>query len=231
MKVREFTPAAPEKPFGFVAVASGKGIEDLFTNLGADNIVTGGQTMNPSTDDILKAILATPAETVFVLPNNKNIIMAAEQAVKLADRRVCVLQTKTIPQGLTAMMNFDPSADYESNRMNMSKALENVSTGLVTFAARDSDFDGKNIKKGEILGLENGKLAVTDKEVTKAAYKLIKKMITGESSFVTIISGADTDDENTEALTELLQTKFGDRVEIMNVNGGQPVYYYIISVE
>ena len=159
MKVREFTPAAPEKPFGFVAVASGKGIEDLFTNLGADNIVTGGQTMNPSTDDILKAILATPAETVFVLPNNKNIIMAAEQAVKLADRRVCVLQTKTIPQGLTAMMNFDPSADYESNRMNMSKALENVSTGLVTFAARDSDFDGKNIKKGEILGLENGKLA------------------------------------------------------------------------
>lgn len=231
MKVREFTPAAPEKPFGFVAVASGKGIEDLFTNLGADNIVTGGQTMNPSTDDILKAILATPAETVFVLPNNKNIIMAAEQAVKLADRRVCVLQTKTIPQGLTAMMNFDPSADYESNRMNMSKALENVSTGLVTFAARDSDFDGKNIKKGEILGLENGKLSVTDKEVTKAAYKLIKKMITGESSFVTIISGADTDDENTEALTELLQTKFGDRVEIMNVNGGQPVYYYIISVE
>ncbi len=231
MKVREFTPAAPEKPFGFVAVASGKGIEDLFTNLGADNIVTGGQTMNPSTDDILKAILATPAETVFVLPNNKNIIMAAEQAVKLADRRVCVLQTKTIPQGLTAMMNFDPSADYESNRMNMSKAIENVSTGLVTFAARDSDFDGKNIKKGEILGLENGKLAVTDKEVTKAAYKLIKKMITGESSFVTIISGADTDDENTEALTELLQTKFGDRVEIMNVNGGQPVYYYIISVE
>ena len=231
MKVREFTPAAPEKPFGFVAVASGNGIEDLFTNLGADNIVTGGQTMNPSTDDILKAILATPAETVFVLPNNKNIIMAAEQAVKLADRRVCVLQTKTIPQGLTAMMNFDPSADYESNRMNMSKAIENVSTGLVTFAARDSDFDGKNIKKGEILGLENGKLAVTDKEVTKAAYKLIKKMITGESSFVTIISGADTDDENTEALTELLQTKFGDRVEIMNVNGGQPVYYYIISVE
>ena len=157
--------------------------------------------------------------------------MAAEQAVKLADRRVCVLQTKTIPQGLTAMMNFDPSADYESNRMNMSKAIENVSTGLVTFAARDSDFDGKNIKKGEILGLENGKLTVTDKEVTKAAYKLIKKMITGESSFVTIISGADTDDENTEALTELLQTKFGDRVEIMNVNGGQPVYYYIISVE
>lgn len=231
MKVREFTPAAPEKPFGFVAVAAGKGIEDLFANLGADNIVTGGQTMNPSTDDILKAILATPAETVFVLPNNKNIIMAAEQAVKLADRRVCVIQTKTIPQGLTAMMNYDPSADYESNRMNMSKAIENVSTGLITFAARDSDFDGKNIKKGEILGLENGKLAITDKDVTKAAYKLIKKMITNDSSFVTIISGADTDEENTEALTELVQTKFGDRIEIMNVNGGQPVYYYIISVE
>lgn len=231
LKVSEFTPAAPEKPFGFVAVASGKGIEELFLNLGADTIVTGGQTMNPSTDDILKAILATPAETVFVLPNNKNIIMAAEQAVKLADRRVCVLQTKTIPQGLTAMMNFDPDSEYEVNRMNMSKAIGTVSTGLVTFAARDSDFDGKDIKKGEILGLENGKLAVTDRDITKAAYKLVKKMITGDSGFVTIISGADTSDESAQALSELLNTKFGDRLEIMLVKGGQPVYYYIISVE
>lgn len=231
MKVQEFTPAAPEKPYGFVSVSSGSGIEELFRNLGADCIVTGGQTMNPSTDDILQAILATPAETVFVLPNNKNIIMAAEQAVKLADRRVCVLQTKTIPQGMTAMLNFDPEADFESNRLNMSKAIEGVSTGLVTFAARDSDFDGKEIKKGEILGMENGKLAITDKDVTKAAYKLIKKMVSGDTGFITIIYGADVSDESAEALHDLVQNKFGDKAEIMMINGGQPVYYYIISVE
>lgn len=231
MKVQEFTPAAPEKPYGFVAVSSGSGIEELFRNLGADCIVTGGQTMNPSTDDILQAILATPAETVFVLPNNKNIIMAAEQAVKLADRRVCVLQTKTIPQGMTAMLNFDPEADFESNRLNMSKAIEGVSTGLVTFAARDSDFDGREIKKGEILGMENGKLAITDRDVTKAAYKLIKKMVSGDTGFITIIYGADVTDESAEALQDLVQNKFGDKAEIMMINGGQPVYYYIISVE
>lgn len=231
MKEREFTPAAPEKPFGFVAVASGNGIEELFRNLGADSIVTGGQTMNPSTDDILQAILATPAETVFVLPNNKNIIMAAEQAVKLADRRVCVIQTKTIPQGMTAMLNFDPDADFEANRFNMSKAIEGVSTGLVTFAARDSDFDGKDIKKGEILALENGKLALTDKDVTKAAYKLIKKMANGDTGFITVIYGADVSDDNAEALNDLIKNKFGDKAEIMMISGGQPVYYYIISVE
>ncbi len=231
MKEREFTPAAPEKPFGFVAVASGNGIEELFRNLGADSIVTGGQTMNPSTDDILQAILATPAETVFVLPNNKNIIMAAEQAVKLADRRVCVIQTKTIPQGMTAMLNFDPDADFEANRFNMSKAIEGVSTGLVTFAARDSDFDGKDIKKGEILALENGKLALTDKDVTKAAYKLIKKMANGDTGFITVIYGADVSDDNAKALNDLIKNKFGDKAEIMMISGGQPVYYYIISVE
>jgi hypothetical protein len=231
MKIQEFTPAAPEKQFGFVAVASGSGIEETFRSLGADNIVTGGQTMNPSTDDILRAILATPAETVFVLPNNKNIIMAAEQAVKLADRRVCVLQTKTIPQGMTAMLNFDPESDYETNRLNMSKAIEGVSTGLVTFAARDSDFDGKDIKKGEILGLENGKLAITDKDVTKAAYKLAKRMISGDTGFVTIIYGADVTDENAGMLKDLLENKFGDKIEVMMINGGQPIYYYILSVE
>ena len=231
MKVQKFTPAAPENKYGFVAVASGAGVEEMFRNLGVDNIVTGGQTMNPSTDDILQAILATPAETVFVLPNNKNIIMAAEQAVKLADRRVCVLQTKTIPQGMTAMLNFDPEGEFEDNRLNMSKSIENVSTGLVTFAARDSDLDGKEIKKGEILGLENGKLNIIEKDVTKAAYKLIKKMTDSSTGFITIIYGADVTDEGAQALNDLVQNKFGDRCEIMLINGGQPVYYYIISVE
>ena len=228
---QKFTPAEPEKPFGFVAVASGAGIEEMFRNLGADCIVRGGQTMNPSTDDILQAIMAVPAETVFVLPNNKNIIMAAEQAVRLADRKVCVLQSKTIPQGITAMMNFDPDSDFDTNRLNMAKSLDTVSTGMVTFAARDSDIDGHNIKKGEILALDNGKLSFAEKDVNKAAYKLTKKMMNGSTAFINIIYGADTKDKDAEELYERVKSKAGNDVEVMLLNGGQPVYYYIISVE
>ena len=230
VKKQKFTPAAPEKPFGFVSVASGDGIEELFRDLGVDCIVRGGQTMNPSTDDILQAIMATPAETVFVLPNNKNIIMAAEQAVKLADRRVCVLQSRTIPQGITAMMNFDPDADFDTNRLNMSRSLDTVSTGQLTFAARDSDYEGHNIKEGDILALDNGKLAFTERDVTKAAYKLTKKLADGNTAFITLIYGTDVDSKDAEAVHQLVQNKFPN-AEVMLVDGGQPVYYYIISVE
>lgn len=231
VRKQQFTPAVPEKPFGFVAVASGAGIEDLFRNLGADCIVRGGQTMNPSTDDILQAIMAVPAETVFVLPNNKNIIMAAEQAVRLADRKVCVLQSKTIPQGITAMMNYDPDNDFDTNRLNMTKSLDTVSTGLVTFAARDSDFEGKSIKKGEILALDNGKLAFAEKDIHKAAYKLAKRLMNSSSSFINIIYGADIAEKDAEELFEHVKSKAGSNAEVMLINGGQPVYYYIISVE
>ncbi len=229
-KKQRFTPADPEKPFGFVAVASGDGIEALFRDLGADCVVKGGQTMNPSTDDILSAIMGTPAETVFVLPNNKNIIMAAEQAVKLADRRVCVLQSKTIPQGITAMMNFDPDADFDSNRLNMTKSLDSVSTGLVTFAARDSDFEGHSIRQGEILALDNGKLAFTEKDAGKAAYKLVKRLADGNTSFITLYKGADVPEEDAREVCEHVKSKFGN-ADVTLVDGGQPVYYYIISVE
>lgn len=173
---QEFVPVRPEKDFGFVAVAAGHGLEEMFKDLGADCIIKGGQTMNPSTDDILKAIHATPARTVFVLPNNKNIIMAAEQAVNLADRNVCVLPTRTIPQGISALMAFDESDTFTDNRMEMIKAIERVSTGQVTFAARDSEYEGHNIKKGEIMAFNNGKLQFAEKDVNKAAYKLAKKM-------------------------------------------------------
>lgn len=226
-----YSPAAPEKEFGFVAVAAGHGLEAMFTDLGVDVVVKGGQTMNPSTDDILRAILRTPASTVFVLPNNKNIIMAAEQAVKLTDRKVCVLQTRTIPQGIAAMLAFDESLSLSDNRLNMTKALEKVSTGLVTFAARDSEFEGHQIKEGEILALDNGKLSFTERDINKAAYKLTKKLAKGEASYVTLIHGADVTSENAEELQKFMQSKFGDRLEVMLVNGGQPVYYYIISVE
>lgn len=228
---RNVAPVAPEKLFGFVAVAAGDGVEAMFRDLGVDCIVRGGQTMNPSTDDILNAIHATPAETVFVLPNNKNIIMAAEQAIKLADRRVCVLQTRTIPQGISAMLAFDENLDFIENRLNMSKALERVSTGQITFAARDSDYEGHAIKQGEILALENGKLAFTDKDTTKAVLKLARRLTKGDTSFVTLIYGADVTDEAAEATQKLLQSKLSSKIEVILINGGQPVYYYIVSVE
>jgi dihydroxyacetone kinase-like predicted kinase len=228
----ESAPVPIEKKFGFVAVSAGRGITAMFNDAGVDVVVTGGQTMNPSTDDILDAIHATPAEVVFVLPNNKNIIMAAEQAVSLANgRKVCVLQTRTIPQGLSAMMAFDESADLNTNRLAMTKAFEKVATGNVTYAARDSEYEGHQIKKGEIIALANGKLTFTSTDVTKATYKLARKLIKSDSSFVTLIYGSDVTDQNAEYLLSALEKKFGSKIEFLLVNGGQPVYYYIISVE
>ena len=187
--------------------------------------------MNPSTDDILSAIHSVPAKTVFVLPNNKNIIMAAEQAVSLADRRVCVLQTRTIPQGLSAMLAFDPDEAFEENRVNMTKALDSVQTGNITFAARDSDFDGHNIKKGEILAMDNGKLSYVEKDIDKALYKLVKSLTKkSDGSFVTVIYGIDVTDEQAEQARKMLENKFSG-YEINLISGGQPVYYYIVSVE
>lgn len=228
----KYQPVDPQRDFGFVAVAAGEGVRQLFMDLGADSVVSGGQTMNPSTDDILSAIHATPAKTVFVLPNNKNIIMAAEQAIKLADRHVMVLQTKTVPQGLSAMLAFDPGSDGERNYIEMSKTAERVATGQITFAARDSDFDGHKIKEGEILALENGKLAFVEKDVLRAAGKLAKSLIKKQDdcAFVTIIYGADATEAQAKQLQEIIQAKYGD-VEVTLVNGGQPVYYFIISAE
>ena len=227
----KFTPAKPENEYGFVAVAAGGGIEDMFRDLGADCIVKGGQTMNPSTDDILKAILSTPAKTVFVIPNNKNIIMAAEQAVNLADRNVCVIPTRSIPQGIAAMMAFDDTQTFDENRLEMTRAIEGVATGLVTYAARDSDYEGVNIKKGDVLAFNDGKLQLNDKDINKAAYRLVKKMAKGDSSLITVMYGCDVSASKAEELKSQLEAKFDGKAEIMLLNGGQPVYYYIISAE
>lgn len=224
-------PVKPEKDFGFVAVAAGAGIEALFRDLGADNVVRGGQTMNPSTEDILEAIGQTPANNVFVLPNNKNIIMAAEQAVSLADRNVCVLQSRSIPQGITALMNFDPGADFVTNRSNMTDALDRVQSGQITFAVRDSEYDGHKIKQGEILAMDNGKIVFTEKDVTKALVKLTKRLVNSSSSFITVMYGSDVSDEAANAAYEQLRARISDSIDINLVNGSQPVYYYIISVE
>ena len=193
--------------------------------------------MNPSTDDILNAIEATPAKTVLVLPNNKNIILAAEQAVPLADRTVHVLQTRSIPQGVSAMLNYDADADVEKNLIDMMKAAEGVSTGQVTFAARDSDFGGHTIKEGEILALENGKVVFTDTDIRHAAVKLAKSMINArriagkEINFITLIYGEGMDEQDAQAVQEGIRAKTGDGVDITMINGGQPVYYYILSIE
>jgi DAK2 domain fusion protein YloV len=226
-------PAAPEKQFGFVAVANGGGIEAMFTDLGADAIVRGGQTMNPSADDLLRAVYSVPAEIVFILPNNKNIIMAAEQVMKLSEKTICVLRTTSVPQGMSAMMNFDPDSDFDTNRMNMTLAAEKVQSGLVTFAARDSSFSGHDIKAGDILALENGRLSFIDRDVTRAAYKLTRKLIKNlkkNAGFITVMYGAEVTEDKASELENIMRSKLGS-ADINFVRGGQPVYYYIISVE
>lgn len=229
----EFVYAAvdPEREYGFVAVAAGEGLRAVFGDLGVDAVVSGGQTMNPATEDILAAIQSVPAKTVLVLPNNKNIIMAAEQAQKLADRKVLVLPTRTVPQGMTAMLNFDPDAAPEDNAVNMMAAADKVATGLVTYAARDSEFDGKPIKKGEIMALENGKIVATGNDITKMTYRLARSMRKKDTQFITVISGCDVDEAEAERTTELVQAKCGGNIEVSHISGGQPVYYYMISVE
>ncbi len=225
--------AEPENKYGFVAVCAGDGLEELFTDLGADVVVSGGQTMNPSTDDILGAINQTPAKTVFVLPNNKNIIMAAEQAIPLvSDREVRVLQTKTIPQGISAMLCFDESEDADSNQMTMMEAAGAVETGQVTFAARDSEVDGRSVKEGQIMGLLGGKIKYIGDDKEEIAFKTVDKLFRkNEHSLVTLIYGEGVSEDDAASVEKRLSKKYGSDMEISVVNGGQPVYYYIISVE
>lgn len=224
--------AEPIDDFGMVTVAAGEGIKSLFTELGCAYVVSGGQSMNPSTDDIYEAIMATPAKVVFVFPNNKNIIMAAEQTVKMVeDRKVVIVPTRTIPQGVSALLAFDPSADAEENAENMMAAAKLVSTGQITYAARDSEFASKKIRQGDIIGLDNGKLTVTSSSPNKALVKLAKQMIKDDMTTVTIMYGENvSEDEVSEAL-EMLQDRFDDDIDFTVINGGQPVYYYIISIE
>lgn len=226
-----YAPVDPDRAVGFVAVAAGEGIRSLFLDLGADQVVSGGQTMNPSTDDILCAIQATPAKTVFVLPNNKNIIMAAEQAARLADREVFVLQTMTIPQGMSAMLAYEPEAGIQENSSGMTQAIERVKTGLITFAARDSDFDGRSIKKGELLAMENGKLLFTDTNLEKVFLRLTRSLAGKDTSFITVLYGEDIDEQTAAGLEAALRDRLSDDVELSFIPGGQPVYYFIISVE
>ena len=221
----------PEKKYGFVAVAAGDGLKSVFEDLGCDVVVQGGQTMNPSTEDILRAVDATPAEIVFVFPNNKNIIMAAEQAADLSEaKKVVVVPTKNIPQGISAMLVFDPESEADANTQTMEKAISGVHAGQVTYAARNSDFDGKKIKEGEYLALCEGKLTANSKRQSEVLKKLAREMVTDESAFATIIYGEGVTEEDAARVEEIFR-KENRNLEITVINGGQPVYYYIISVE
>ena len=228
MGKREY--AAPVTRYGFVSVAAGEGVMNLFRELGADNVVGGGQTMNPSTEDILRAIDLTPAEIVFVLPNNKNIIMAGQQAAALSDKQVVVLPTKTIPQGICAMLSFDHDLDLEDNQQAMEAAIEAVKSGSVTYAARDSEFDGRSIQEGDHMALTEGRLLSTGKDFMTVMGDLAREMCKGECNFVTIIYGEGADEQQAGQVRALFQKASGD-AEINVLCGGQPVYSYLVSVE
>lgn len=230
-EAEKYEKAQPEKDFGFVAVAAGDGFVELFREIGVDQIVTGGQTMNPSTEDILRAVEAVPAKHVFVLPNNKNIIMAAEQSVNLADREVSVVPTKTLTQGITAVLSFSETDSVEENLMNMKKAAEGVHTAQVTFAARDSESFGQKILKGQMLGMEDGNITLVDNDVVTAAYRVTRRLVKKfDASLVTIYYGEETSDIMANLLSEKLTQRFPN-VEVNVIYGGQPVYYFIVSAE
>ena len=223
-------PAAIEKPIGIVAVCAGDGLEDLFRQLGADELVSGGQTMNPSTEDILRRINRTPAETVFVFPNNKNIIMAAEQCVPLTDRRVIVIPSRTIPQGISALMRFDPSASPEALTREFTEALGSVRTAQVTYAARDSEYDGYSIHAGEYLALLEGRLIGANDSLEELTESLCRSMDELAPEFITVYAGADVNDAEAGTMCNSVSAFFPD-AETALVRGNQPVYYYMISIE
>ena len=223
-------PAEPEKRYGSVAVCAGAGLAGVFRDLGVDEIIEGGQTMNPSTEDILHAIEKTPAEIVFVLPNNKNIIMAAQAAAELASREVVVIPTKTVPQGISAMLSFDAAMEPSENEAAMTGCLSGVMTMQITYAARDSDFDGFDIHAGDYLGLCDGALAGTAREITTLLVSLADKAAEAGKEFINIFYGADIQEPDAEAALELFRQHAPD-AEVNLVSGGQPIYYYLISAE
>ncbi len=219
-----------KKAYGFVGVCAGSGLSDILKSLGVDIIVEGGQTMNPSTDDILAALDKVNADSVFVFPNNKNIIMAAEQAAKISDKAVYVIPSKSLPQCIAAMMSFNGEKTPEENEKKMNKALGEVVTGQITYAVRDTEIEGQKITEGDILGIAEGKIKTVEKDVDTSAKELMRAIIDEDSEFVTLYYGEDVDEASAQKLSEELEEEFED-VEFSVKFGGQSLYYYIISVE
>ena len=232
MSEQELAPtiAAPEKKFGIVSVCVGDGIASVFRDLGADGLISGGQTMNPSTQDILSAINKVPAETVFVFPNNKNIIMAAEQTVSLTEKKVVVIPSKTIPQGITALLSFDPEGSEEDNVAAMTEALGNVDTMQITYAARNSDFDGYDIHEGDYLAMYGSSLFGTSRDLNGLLKDLAKKVQESGREYVTIFYGADISEKQAQKAADIF-SKICPDADVNLLSGGQPVYYFLISAE
>ena len=222
--------APPEKKYGIVTVCSGAGIRSVFADLGVDGFVEGGQTMNPSTEDILKQINRTPAETVLVLPNNKNIIMAAQQTIPLTDKQVVVIPTTTLCQGITALLNFDATAALADNEAAMMEAMQAVSTIQITYAARNSDFDGVQIREGDYLALYNGALLNTNADLAALLQAVADRVSADGKEYITIFCGVDTSSEQSNLAQSIFQARC-EGAEINVIDGGQPVYYYLISAE
>ncbi|MBQ1547034.1 MAG: DAK2 domain-containing protein [Lachnospiraceae bacterium] len=227
----------PEKPaeemaeYGFIAISCGEGLSEIFTQLGADMIIEGGQTMNPSTDDILNAVEKVHAKNIFVLPNNKNIILAAEQAAKMSgNKKLYVVPTKTVPQGITAMINFLPDQTPEDNLSSMKEEIKNVKTGQITYAVRDTIIDDKEIKKGDYMGIGDQGIISVNKNMNKAIHDMLDEMVTDESGIISVYYGSDVKEKDAAALEKKIQ-KVYPGVETDLQSGGQPVYYYIFSVE
>jgi DAK2 domain fusion protein YloV len=222
---------AEKKPYGFVAVAMGAGITEIFSSVGVDVVLSGGQTMNPSTEDLVNAVNKIPAETVFILPNNSNIILTAEQAKGLiGDKQLIVIPTKSIPQGLAAILAFQEQADSAANRVEMTEAIKRVKSGQVTSAVRDTSMDGIEIKQGHFIGIKDGKIVSSEAELLEASKKLLREMMEEGSDIVTILSGADAKDEDTEEMEAFIREMYPN-IEIEMHPGGQPLYPYIFSVE
>ena len=232
MSEQELAPkiAEPEKPIGVVSVCAGDGLADVFTNLGVDGIISGGQTMNPSTQDILEVVNQVPAETVFVLPNNKNIIMAAQQVDPLTPKNVVVVESKTVPQGVTAMLNFNPDGAVEENLQAMTESLSSVDTMQITYAARNSDFDGHEIHEGDYLAIAGGALFGTGRDIKALLKALAEKVRNDGKEFVTIYYGADITEKQAQKAADIFADVCSD-ADVNLLNGGQPVYYYLISAE
>ncbi|MCA1017969.1 DAK2 domain-containing protein [Bacillus stratosphericus] len=233
---KDHSPAAPKataaekQRFGVVSVAMGEGIADLFKSIGASVVIEGGQTMNPSTEDIVKAIDSIHAETVFILPNNSNIVMAAKQAATVSSREVVVIPTKTVPQGMSALLSLNEAASNEDNEAAMLEAIDHVKSGQITFAVRDTQIDGVDIAKGDYMGLYNGKITLTAKNQLDAAKELLTQMVTEDDEIVTIIKGEDASSDEMEALEAYIEETFED-VEVEVHDGKQPLYSYILAVE
>lgn len=230
-KKAEEIPAAPHKDMGFISVSVGEGINEIFRGLGVDYIIEGGQTMNPSTEDMLNAIEKVNADHIFILPNNKNIVMAANQAATLVeDKEIIVIPTKTIPQGITALVNFISDYSPEANKETMTSEIELVKTGQVTYAVRDTEIDGKTIKQGDYMGIGDKSILSVGGELKATTLEMVDEMIDDDSAIISIYFGSDVTEEDAEELASVIQEKYPD-VEVEVNNGGQPIYYYVISVE